>query len=253
MNAMVADSTVSPTALLAEGVRVERSTVGAGCKLYRNAWLRASALAANCIMADNAKVDDSALGEYVTVGGGNHFFGVEMGRHSYTGLSSVLMRVKVGAFCSLSWNVTIGGAEHDLTQITTHNFLCNPTHGLWDGPPFYDRFADDCVLGNDVWVAAGAVVLRGAAVGDGAVVGAGAVVTKDVPPYAVVAGNPAKVIKYRFDGKTIARLRAARWWDLPDGTIRKHARLFAKHPDDEALGALEQLRREHGEARGGNA
>lgn len=76
-------------------------------------------------------------------------------------------------------------------------------------------------IGNDVWIGCNVVVLAGVSVGDGAVIGAGAVVTKDVPPYAVAVGNPAKVIKYRFRTEIIAGLLETRWWDLPVEEIKK--------------------------------
>jgi acetyltransferase-like isoleucine patch superfamily enzyme len=86
--------------------------------------------------------------------------------------------------------------------------------------PLYDRFKEPVVIGNDVWIGTGAIILRGLSVGDGAVIGAGAVVTKDVPPYAIVAGNPARVIKYRFEEAVIKRIQASKWWEMSDGEIR---------------------------------
>ncbi len=74
-------------------------------------------------------------------------------------------------------------------------------------------------IGNDVWIGSGALILSGASIGDGAVVAAHSVVTKPVPPYAIVAGNPARVVKYRFDEATIQELLALKWWDLPDDVI----------------------------------
>jgi acetyltransferase-like isoleucine patch superfamily enzyme len=83
-------------------------------------------------------------------------------------------------------------------------------------------------VGSDVWIARNAIILPGVTVGDGAVIGAGAVVTRDVPPYAVVAGSPAKPIRYRFDGETIGRLLSIKWWDLPDDELRRLAAAFNK-------------------------
>jgi carbonic anhydrase/acetyltransferase-like protein (isoleucine patch superfamily) len=82
------------------------------------------------------------------------------------------------------------------------------------------------VIGNDVYIGVGAIVLSGVSIGDGAVVGAGAVVTKSVEPYAIVAGNPARLVRYRFDDETRARLLALRWWDLADDEIRDSRRWF---------------------------
>ena len=115
--------------------------------------------------------------------------------------------------------------------------------GLYSAAIPAHRAAGPPTVGHDVWIADGAVVMGGVHVGDGAVVGAHAVVTRDVPPYAVVVGNPARVVKHRFDAGTVARFVAARWWDLPDAAIR--ARLAPLLGDPPAfLAAAERLRAE---------
>ena len=102
----------------------------------------------------------------------------------------------------------------------------------------YNRFEQPCSVGNDVWIAAGAHVLRGCNVGDGAVIAAGAVVTKDVPPYAVVAGNPAKIIRMRFDDNIINKLIESKWWLLPISVIKNNIALFNCRPTLETVGKL---------------
>ena len=81
-------------------------------------------------------------------------------------------------------------------------------------------------IGNDVWIGRSAIVLSGTSIGNGAVIGAGSVVTKDVPDYAIVAGNPAKLIRYRFDEQTIKELQSLKWWDWPDEKIERYAKYF---------------------------
>lgn len=89
-----------------------------------------------------------------------------------------------------------------------------PTHdGFW--------YIEPVIIGNDVWIGDGAWIKNGVKIGDGAIIGARAVVTRDVPPYAVVAKSPARVIDYRFDADTIQTLLASKWWDLPDDIIRQ--------------------------------
>jgi acetyltransferase-like isoleucine patch superfamily enzyme len=85
-------------------------------------------------------------------------------------------------------------------------------------------------IGSDVWIGDGVYVKAGVTIGHGAVIGMGAVVTKDVPPYAVFAGNPAKLIRYRFDQSVIEKLLEIAWWDFSDKKIKKYAHLF-KNPD----------------------
>ncbi|AEQ97957.1 CatB-related O-acetyltransferase [Xanthomonas oryzae pv. oryzicola] len=129
-------------------------------------------------------------------------------------------RIDIGAFCSIADGVLIfGGGEHRLDWVTTYPLriaLNSPGAGQ-DGHP---HTKGPTVIGNDVWIGHGAIVLSGVTVGDGVCVGAGAVVSKDVPPYAIVAGNPARVVRMRFDEQVIARLLEIRWWQWPIEKIR---------------------------------
>ena len=97
-------------------------------------------------------------------------------------------------------------------------------------------------MGNDVWVGMSAVVLPGVNVADGAVIGAGSVVTKNVPPYAIVAGNPAKVLKYRFPDNIIDRLLSLQWWNFSDEMLRESSELFKSFLDVDVLERLEALK-----------
>lgn len=129
-------------------------------------------------------------------------------------------RIEIGAFCSIADDVLIfGGGEHRLDWVTTYPLriaLNSPGAGR-DGHP---HTKGPTVIGNDVWIGHGAMVVSGVTIGDGACIGAGAVVTRDVPPYAVVAGNPARVVRQRFDEHAIARLQEIRWWQWPIEKIR---------------------------------
>lgn len=122
----------------------------------------------------------------------------------------------IGAFCSIGRDVVLGPGLHPTDILTTHLFPSVSFYGIC---PVEKQIPEPeykpVTVGNDVWIGHRAVVMNGVKVGDGAVIGANAVVTKDVPPYAIVGGVPAKVIRYRFDERTIARLLAVKWWDLP--------------------------------------
>jgi virginiamycin A acetyltransferase len=130
--------------------------------------------------------------------------------------SNVGPTLKIGKFCSFGFGVKILlSAEHQSSSITTY-----PFDVLWsgvNGPPS----KGDVIIGNDVWIGYGAMILSGVTIGDGAIVGAGAIVTKDVPPYAIVAGNPARIIRYRFSPASIEHLLHIRWWDWPISKLRK--------------------------------
>jgi acetyltransferase-like isoleucine patch superfamily enzyme len=126
----------------------------------------------------------------------------------------------VGAFCSIAEDVVflLGGAHRpDWVTTSPLRILMRLPGAGSDGTPVSDG---DITINNDVWIAYGATIGSGVHIGDGAVVAARSVVLEDVPPYAVVAGAPARVIRYRFDEETRERLLALRWWDWPDDRIR---------------------------------
>jgi acetyltransferase-like isoleucine patch superfamily enzyme len=153
--------------------------------------------------------------------------GLVVGRHTYGPVDYFATfpmytegaRTVVGAFCSISPESRIlGGGEHVIDRASTFPLnarLFDPAGRT--GPDSRDTGAT--VIGNDVYIGVGAIVLSGVSIGDGAVVGAGALVSKSVPPYAVVAGNPARIIRYRFDDEVRERLLALRWWDWTDEKI----------------------------------
>lgn len=140
----------------------------------------------------------------------------------------------IGKYCSISTEVKIFlGGEHRMDWISTYPFS-----------EFFEEAAQitghphskgDVRVGNDVWVAHGATILSGVTVGDGAVIGAHSVVTKDVPPYAVVAGNPAKVVKYRFEPQVVERLLLIRWWDWRHDKVMENVELLMSHRVKEFL------------------
>ena len=126
----------------------------------------------------------------------------------------------VGKFCSFADEVKIlTGHEHRLDWVSTYPFgVAFPDVG---GLPFPARTKGNVVIGHDVWVGTGALIMSGVTIGNGAVIGARSVVTHDVPPYAVVGGVPAQVIKFRFDAATIEALQKLAWWDWPEKKIKE--------------------------------
>lgn len=145
-----------------------------------------------------------------------------IGAFSYTGPGCVFTSTKIGRYCSIAANVTIGPTQHPVTRFSTHLFTFGSL-GPFNGSEEFERIrrrdapfkgGTITTIGNDVWIGAGAVIMRGITVGDGAIIGTAAVVTKDVPPYTVVGGVPAKVIKRRFSADIVADLLDTRWWDF---------------------------------------
>lgn len=131
-------------------------------------------------------------------------------------------KLKIGRFCCLSnkCKFMMSGAQHPLNSATTYplfwNFIHNPAiKSYFDILPdkkFYHKEYADTVIGHDVWIGYDALIMPNVTIGNGAVIGARSVVTKDVPPYSIVAGNPAKIIRKRFDDVTIERLQKLEWW-----------------------------------------
>lgn len=123
----------------------------------------------------------------------------------------------IGRFCSIAPGVVIGDSNHPTEWLSTHSFQWG--EGSWIPSEALARFnrpverkGQRTLIGNDVWIGANAIILPGITIGDGAIIAAGSVVSRDVPPYAIVGGVPARVIRYRFDEKTINRLMKIRWW-----------------------------------------
>ena len=157
-------------------------------------------------------------------------WGWSIGAHSY-GHPRVLepesARLRIGRFCSIGPNVTIALGNHRTDLVTTYPFKA--LAAFWpEAAAGADDHASrgDVVLGDEVWLGANCTVLSGVTIGSGAVVGAGAVVRRDVPPYAIVTGNPATVLRHRFDDATVARLLRVCWWAWPDARIAAHLPLI---------------------------
>ncbi len=132
---------------------------------------------------------------------------------------------EIGAFTSIATNTAATLGNHPLDRVSTHGFFFMKEFGFVNEP--HDLISDDDIfIGHDVWIGRDVTILTGVTIGTGAVVGAGAVVTRDVPPYAVVAGVPAKVLRYRFDEATIQKLLASKWWTWPDDKIRENIGAF---------------------------
>ena len=163
----------------------------------------------------NSKIDKSAK-----IYSGTDFYNSSIGRHSYVGYDSEIHNCEIGSFCSIANHFIVGGAEHPLSWVSTSPAF----QDIRGGAP--KRLAHKSVnlekkteIGNDVWIGSRVIIKQGVRVGTGAVIGAGSVVTKDVPAYAIVAGIPAKVIRYRFDENIIERLLKSKWWLMNDAEL----------------------------------
>ena len=156
-----------------------------------------------------------------------------VGKCSYICGGSNLPNCNIGAFCSISSGVHIQPWTHPITFVSTYPGFFDTCNNLpfGKGEKEFDEslICDDghfTIIGNDVWIGENVTIKGGVKIGDGAIIGMNSLVTKDVPPYAIVGGNPAKIIRYRFDEDTIHKLLEIKWWDWPLEVIKERRELF---------------------------
>ena len=189
------------------------------------------------------KVDNSsAISRKAKVYGNTQVTNSTIGDYSYVGRNSRVIYADVGKFCSISGAVRLGMGTHTLDKLSTSPIFTerhNSTKHQWTEIQTVNPFKRVRV-GNDVWIGIGVMVMGGGTIGDGAVIGAGAIVTKDGPPYAVVAGVPAKVIRYRFTEDQIQTLEEVKWWEKPDEELNNNIALFQDSVAEKLIMRLKQ-------------
>lgn len=216
----MADTFVHDTA------QVKNSQLGK-VKIFRNAVVSDCVMADGCSIGDDTTIERSKFENNVAINRRSYVNDSVIGKYSYAGINLTMNYTKLGRFCSLGRNVDVGGFDHDYHKVTTMPMFRFKQLSGGGNPEVGEK--ELCKIGNDVWIAAGTQILHKVSVGDGAVIGGGAVVTKDVPPYAIVAGVPAKIIKFRFDEKTIEELLAIRWWDWPEDIVLENIEWMIKN------------------------
>ena len=197
---------------------IYNSELNGDIKLNKGAKATYAILAGKISIGEKSKIIDGVrlageveVGRYTSINGPN------------TDLLCRLNPIKIGNFCSIARKVTFQEFNHDFSRLTSyyvnHNMLGKSAKEdmVSKGP---------IILEHDVWIGTHSVILSGVTIGTGAVIAANSVITKDVPPYAIVAGNPAKVIKYRFDKATREKLLASKWWDKSEKEIIEYYNSF---------------------------
>ncbi|MBF0124904.1 MAG: CatB-related O-acetyltransferase [Magnetococcales bacterium] len=181
--------------------------------------------------------------ELVTIGPYSYIFGQLLvdfyGQHSH---------IRIGKFCSIKGPITFltGGSNHRSEWISTYPFLekaqlFDDSDAIYRTGKKTNYASGPTTIGNDVWIGYDCSIREGVTVGDGAIIGMKALVAKDVPPYSVVGGVPARILRYRFSQKIIERLLKVQWWHWPAELIEQHTQLLCSLPDEAQLEQMERI------------
>lgn len=186
-----------------------------------------------------AKLVDTELGAYTEVGARTILNEVTMGDYSYVVNDGQITYTTIGKFCSIAAMIRINPGNHPMHRTTQAHFTYRASAyfpGESDDAEFFAwRREHHCTIGHDVWLGHGAIVLPGRNIGTGAVIAAGAIVTKDVAPYTIVAGNPARPVRRRFSEAVEDGLMDLAWWDWDHEMLRQALPDFRKLPVEDFL------------------
>lgn len=179
-----------------------------------------------------AAIRDSSFEKPSKVEARSTVIGTTMGRYSYCGYECILLNCRIGRYCSVADHVIAGLSSHPMEWVSTSPAFYRGRDSIPKDLAAldYDSSAPQTIIGNDVWIGQNVLIRPGVTIGNGAVIGMGSVVTKDVPPYTVVAGNPARVIRPRFAPELAERLEASCWWDMEPAALKQYSH-FMNDPE----------------------
>ncbi len=223
-----------------QSISTEGSIIGDNYQLYNRCDVLNSILGNSCMIGEQSRIRSSILENLVKIDRNNLVYHSKIGKCSYTGPFDMVFKAEIGKYCSISYGCSIGPAEHDYRRITTHPFLYDSFYNILPKEILLDEtlFEKELIIGHDVWIGCNSTILRNIKIGSGAIIGANSLVNKDIPPYAIVAGVPAKVIKYRFEPHIIQKLLDLSWWNWSDEKIQQNTCFFTAKNIDNALSEI---------------
>lgn len=172
-------------------------------------------------------IRNSKISNKAAILGGGRIYNCQINDYSYLGRMCFIVNCEVGKFCSIADNVTVGMAEHPINWLSTSPVFGKGNNILKENFSNHQLpLAKKTVIENDVWIGMNVSIKQGVKIGNGAIIGTASVVTKDVPAYSIVAGVPARVIRYRFSDEIINELEQIKWWNLDIAEI-KHIAAFS--------------------------
>ncbi len=191
--------------------------ISPGVKIGKDAYIKGSKISGNINLGARVRLYKVDMSGHIEIGDNTSIWGPN------TDLYAKINKISIGKFCSIARNVSIQEYNHKYSRVSSHFVNQN----VFDGKNEKDIYSNGNIeVGNDVWIGAHSIILSGSTIGHGAIIASNSVVNGNVPPYAIVGGSPAKVIKYRFDPNIIATLLELNWWDWSLEKIKNNKSLF---------------------------
>lgn len=215
-------------------------------KLYRNVCIKESSIYEYASIGDETSIISSIISSKCEIGRRNILINSSIGFASYTADNTAIRNTEIGKYCSISWNVSIGGAQHPMESPST--FDSYRYRKIFGTDIVIDDYTDNLSkirtsIGNDCWIGNGAIINGGLKLGHGCVIGCGSIVTHDVPDYAIVVGQPARILRFRFDEDIIECLLKTEWWNWDRNTIKNNISLLSSKINKDTIKKMEEIKR----------
>ena len=225
--------------------KIIKSQLAENIRVYNHAKINNSKINEGVSVGDYTVIVNSEIGQFSEIDRRNYIHNSIIDKFTYTCWNTYIGYAEIGKFCSISRNVDIGGQDHNYRTVSTmpaEKILQMKTgeRPIWNN-------MQKVYIGNDVWIGQGATILgkNGTIISDGAVIASGAVVCKDIGPYEIWAGVPARFVKYRFSKKWIKKLLQIKWWDFPSDLLEENMMLLHEIMSDDVIEKLEKLAKEY--------